>query len=118
MNIELFLEKLSATPESITFDDTMAVIDAQYDFTPATFVNGTQINQAGQNSGSCKLFAFALLNQLSASQTLHCFGAYYRDDVLHHPDGSDHQNIRNFMQSGWDGVKFETMPLQKKTAPD
>jgi hypothetical protein len=114
MNIDVFLKKLNDAPESITFDDTMAVINASYEFTPASFRNGAVENEAGQNSGSCKLFAFALLNQLSEQQTLACFGTYYREDVLKNPDGTDHQNIRNFMKSGWSGVKFDRMPLQAK----
>lgn len=116
MHIDAFLKKLNDSPETITFDDTMAVIDASYVFTPAAFSNGDVTNAAGQNSGSCKLFAFALLNQLTPEQTLACFGAYYRDDVLKHPQATDHQNIRNFMKSGWAGVKFERIPLQAKTA--
>jgi len=114
MNIESFLKKLNDAPGSIAFGDTMAVIDASYEFTPSSFTNGEVKNEAGQNSGSCKLFAFALLNRLSEEQTLACFGAYYREDVLKNPDGSDHQNIRNFMKTGWSGVKFERMPLRSK----
>ena len=114
MDIPAFLKKLNDAPDSVAFTDTMAVIDSAYTFTPAAFTNGSLRNEAGQNSGSCKLFAFAQLNQLSEQQTLACFGAYYRDDVLKHPDASDHQNIRNFMQTGWAGVKFEAMPLVKK----
>ena len=34
------------------------------------------------------------------------WGQYYRD-VLKNPDGDDHQNIRNFMKYGWEGVPFE-----------
>lgn len=116
MNIDVFLNKLNNNPESVTFDDTMAVISASYEFTPASFTNGAVNNEAGQNSGSCKLFAFALLNQLSEEQTLACFGAYYRDDVLKNPDGTDHQNIRNFIKHGWSGVKFDRMPLQPNKA--
>ena len=63
---------------------------------------------------ACGHAAFALLNQLSEQQTLACFGAYYRDDVLKHPEATDHQNIRNFMKTGWAGVKFESMPLTEK----
>ncbi|MEN3365050.1 MAG: hypothetical protein V7606_2324 [Burkholderiales bacterium] len=116
MSIQVFLKKLNDIPGSITFDDTMAVINASYEFTPAPFTNGAVRNEAGQNSGSCKLFAFALLNQLSEAQTLACFGAYYREDVLKNPDGMDHQNIRNFIKHGWSGVKFDSMPLQAKGA--
>jgi hypothetical protein len=114
MTIDAFLKKLNDHPESLAFSDTMAVIDVSYEFTPSSFTNGDMRNEAGQNSGSCKLFAFALLNQLSEAQTLACFGAYYRDDVLKNPAGTDHQNIRNFMKTGWAGVKFDGMPLQAK----
>jgi len=114
MELSAFLQKLSDTPDAIQFADTMTVIDAAYTFTPAAFTNGSLRNEAGQNSGSCKLFAFAKLNQLSEQQTLACFGAYYRDDVLKHPEGTDHQNIRNFMKSGWAGVEFDSMPLAPK----
>lgn len=114
MHIDAFLKKLNDTPASVTFDDTMATIEAAYTFTPARFTNGDVVNEAGQNSGSCKLFAFAKLNHLSEQQTLACFGAYYRQDVLGNPNGSDHQNIRNFMRSGWAGVKFDSMPLQAR----
>jgi hypothetical protein len=114
MNLDAFLQKLNDAPESIAFADTMAAIEASYEFTPAAFANGNLRNDAGQNSGSCKLFAFALLNKLNESQTLACFGAYYRDDVLKHPEGNDHQNIRNFMKTGWAGVKFDSMPLAAK----
>lgn len=116
MNLDAFLQKLNDTPAAIAFDDTMAVIAETYDFTPAAFTNGDTRNEAGQNSGSCKLFAFAMLNKLSKEQTLACFGAYYREDVLKHPQGTDHQNIRNFMKYGWEGVKFDNMPLAAKGA--
>ncbi|WP_070966824.1 HopJ type III effector protein [Vibrio sonorensis] len=109
-----FLAKLSASPETIDFNDTMAVIDANYDFTPSAFVNGDTTNEAGQNNGSCKLFAFAHLNKLNEEQTLACFGAFYREDVLKNPNGDDHQNIRNFIKSGWSGIKFENQPLTEK----
>jgi hypothetical protein len=116
MNLNDFLNKLNGTPDIVSFDETMAAINASYDFTPVAFVNGELKNEAGQNSGSCKIFAFALLNRLSEQQTLACFGAYYREDVVKNPNGSDHQNIRNFMKHGWPGVKFDQMPLQAKAA--
>lgn len=114
MDLDTFLQKLKNTPDSIAFSDTMAVIEASYDFTPAAFKNGELMNEQGQNSGSCKLFAFAQLQALSPQQTLACFGAYYRDDVLKNPDGTDHQNIRNFMKTGWAGIKFDSNPLKPK----
>lgn len=101
-----FLEKLKQTPEAIAFTDTIAIIEENYIFTPTTFQNGSQINVAGENSGSCKLFAFAQLQDLTETETLACFGAYYYDDVLKNPGGTDHQNIRNFMKTGWNGIQF------------
>lgn len=114
MDLNAFLHKLNMTPDSIAFSDTMAVIEAIYEFTPAAFKNGDLMNDQGQNSGSCKLFAFAQLQGFSPQQTLACFGTYYRDDVLLHPDASDHQNIRNFMKTGWSGIKFNSSPLKAK----
>jgi hypothetical protein len=114
MTIPAFLEKLKQTPEAIAFAETIAVIEANYSFTPTTFSNGDQVNNAGENSGSCKLFAFAKLQNLSQSQTLACFGAYYFDEVLGDSEGTNHQNIRNFMKKGWNGVQFEGDALTLK----
>jgi HopJ type III effector protein len=114
MNLTAFLDKIKTTPETIEFNDTIAVIDANYDFAPTSFKNGNTINEAGKNSGSCKLFSFAQLNKLSTAQTLHCFGAYYRTDVIQNPDATDHQNIRNFMVTGWEGIVFEGNALKLK----
>jgi hypothetical protein len=116
MNLDTFLQKLNSNPDSIAFTDTMTVIEAIYDFTPVAFKNGEVMNEKGQNSGSCKLFAFAQLQGLSPQQTLACFGAYYRDDVLKHPEANDHQNIRNFIKSGWAGISFTEKPLKPKQA--
>jgi hypothetical protein len=114
MTISSFLNKLKQTPKTITFAETMAVIEENYDFNPTAFDNGTQHNQQGQNSGSCKLFAFAQLHNLSQAETLACFGAYYFEEVLGDPEGNNHQNIRNFMQSGWEGIQFEEEALTLK----
>lgn len=114
MNLTSFLQKLNDSPEAIEFTDTMFVVEALYDFTETAFNNADLVNEAGQNSGSCKLFAFAQLQKLSKEQTLACFGAYYREDVLQNPEANDHQNIRNFMQQGWDGILFSNMPLREK----
>lgn len=112
--LQAFLDKLETAPRSIEFSDTMAVIDSCYDYTPAGFTNGTVENAAGENEGSCKLFSFAALNELSEARTLACFGAYYRDDVIGNLTGTDHQNIRNFLRSGWAGMEFEADALEPK----
>jgi len=114
MTLDTFLTKLTTSPNDIAFTETMAIIDATYIFTPTQFSNGNTVNQAGENNGSCKIFAFGLKQGLSESQTLACFGAYYRDDVLAHPQGDDHQNIRHFMRSGWAGIDFENDALSIK----
>jgi len=114
MLLDAFLKKLNATPEQISFAETIAAVDANYEFTPTAFRNGELENAAGQNSGSCKLLSLAKLHNLSPQQTLHCFGEYYRTDVLQHPDATDHQNIRNFICFGWDGVSFNGIALAEK----
>ena len=114
MQLKHFLDTLHSSPDSIEFKDTMAVIDATYLYTPAVFNNGSLVNQAGENEGSCKLFAFAKLNNLDQEQTLACFGAYYREDVLQNPNSDNHQNIRNFMETGWTGIAFEGEVLSSK----
>ncbi|WP_418264249.1 HopJ type III effector protein [Flavobacterium faecale] len=114
MTIAAFISQLNSNPKSIAFTDTMAVIEENYNFTPTAFQNGNTHNAAGTNSGSCKLFAFAKANNLTQEQTLTCFGAYYFDEVLGDPEGTNHQNIRNFMVSGWDGIQFEAEALELK----
>jgi len=112
MEISNFIEKLNNAPQTIAFTDTMAVIDANYTFTPTTFKNGDTNNPEGTNSGSCKLFAFAKINHLSKDATLACFGDYYRKDVLENPNATDHANIRNFIKHGWQGIEFTSDALQ------
>jgi len=114
MTISTFLDKLRQNPTANTFAETIAVIEENYTFTPTAFQNGDTHNAAGTNSGSCKLFAFALLQKLSVEETLACFGAYYFEEVLGDPDGTNHQNIRNFIKTGWDGIQFESEALELK----
>jgi hypothetical protein len=114
MTLDDFLAKLNTAPDTIEFTDTQSVIEALYTYTPTAFQNGDVSNAAGQNAGSCKLFSFAKLQGFSEVQTLACFGRFYREDVLQHPAASDHQNIRNFMKTGWAGVKFEGEALTVK----
>lgn len=60
-----------------SFQETIAYIDENYHFTPTAFKNGNQINNAGENNGSCKIFAFTKLNQLSVEDTLYLFGDFF-----------------------------------------
>lgn len=114
MTLDSFLKKLNETPQEVAFTDTMAIVEALYDFTPTAFQNGDLHNEAGQNSGSCKLFSFAKLQNFSVEQTLACFGDFYRKDVLENPDATNHQNIRNFIKTGWEGISFEGTALTEK----
>ena len=110
----MILEKLNQNPAEIQFNEVIAFIDENYEFTPTKFTNGNTVNEENQNNGSCKIFSFAKLNQLSPAQTLALFGDFYRIDVLQNPNGTDHQNIRNFMEFGWDGIQFSGEALTKK----
>lgn len=109
-----FLEQIQTDPASIAFDQTMAVIEQNYEFTSTAFRCGEQSNAAGTNAGSCKILAFGKLHGLTVEQTLHLFGDYYRVDVLENPNGTDHGNIRNFIAQGWEGVEFESAPLSAR----
>jgi hypothetical protein len=108
------LQAIQELPDTIAFSEVITYIDTHYDFTPTRFVNGDTVNEAGQNNGSCKIFSFARLNELTVAQTLALFGDYYRIDVLGNPDGTDHQNIRNFMLKGWEGIQFDGDALKAK----
>ena len=109
MSLHTFITKIKSG-QKVSFDDTMAVINESYHYTPTSFSNGLGNdclnNDAGTNEGSCKIFAFAKLNQLDKTQTLNLFGDFYHQDVLNDPDGTGHQNIRNFMHYGWEGIQF------------
>jgi hypothetical protein len=112
MTLTQLITQLNQQPAD--FKTLIDTIDQHYHFTPTAFKNGDTYNAAGQNNGSCKLFAFAQRHQLSQQATLNAFGAYYTQDVLNHPEGDDHQNIRNFMQYGWAGIQFEGEALTPK----
>jgi len=114
MSLENFLNKLNQG-DSVEFDEVIDIIKEFYQYIPAKFTNGLAddlvVNEAGENEGSCKIFSFAKLNNLSKEETLNCFGKYYYEDVLNNPEGTDHSNIRAFMKHGWSGVSFETNAL-------
>jgi len=114
MSLQVFLEKLRADPESIEFAETIETIETNYHYTPTNFTNGTQTNRGGENEGSCKILAFAYINNLTVTETLNCFGHYFREEVVGNPAGNDHQNIRQFILDGFEGLKFDALPLQFK----
>ena len=113
MTIQNFIQKLKTTPSQITFVETMQVIEDNYNYTPTAFTNGAIKNNAGENSGSCKLFAFAIHQQFTKEETLSCFGEHYQS-VLNDISGTSHQNIRNFMKTGFETLSFKNKTLELK----
>lgn len=113
MSIDEILELLRTEPDKVEFGEVIGSIDDNFDFMPTAFQNGDVYNQAGQNSGSCKIFSFGLLHNLTSDELLHCFGSYYKE-VLETPNGNDHHNIRNFMKTGWEGINMEGTALKPK----
>lgn len=95
------------------FSDVLAFIEAAYTHTPTAFKNGLQHNAATENQGSAKVFSFAQLKGLDQAQTLSLFAEHYAS-VLATPDATDHQNIRQFMLNGWDGIEFDGTALTAK----
>lgn len=106
------LQEKVATKQA-SFTDVLALIDANYDFTPTAFDNADVHNPAGTNNGSCKVFSFAKLHGFTAEETLKLFAEHY-DDVLNSPQGDTHQNIRAFQKNGWDKLAIN-IALNKKT---
>jgi HopJ type III effector protein len=117
--LELLLKQIHEKPETVEFNEVIDVINNSYQYTPVRFSNGPVdeqltecvINVEGENIVSCKIFSFALIHHLDESETLHCFGEYYRNDVLKHPENIDHANIRTFIKYGWQYIRFEKPAL-------
>ena len=113
IKIESLITRLDSQTNDLMFNEVMTLIDELYEFRPTAFVNGDQSNEAGENSGSCKVLSFAILNSLTEEQTLLLFGQFYRD-VKATPEADDHQNIRQFMLHGFSGLKFDSDALLAK----
>ena len=109
MTVEALITKVKQS-EILSFAEVIATIDANYSFTPSFFKNGDVVNEENQNNGSCKVFSFAKMHKLSEKETLFLFGEHYQK-VLQTPSDADHQNIRNFMNFGWNGITFEKEAL-------
>lgn len=105
------LDKLKTN--TLSFKEVIDYIESRYQHQPTAFRNGEARNEATQNQGSAKVFSFAQLNQLSKEDTLFLFAEHYQA-VLNTPAGADHQNIRQFMQHGWEGITFEGQALTAK----
>lgn len=102
------------------FDETLALISHHFDYRPTGFNNGPLRNEAGENEGSCRIFALGEHCSLTESETLRLFAQHYQQ-VLNDPAGDSHSNIRQFISTGWSGIHFDTPPLRLRTghrAPD
>lgn len=107
--MEEFLAQVRAG--QLPFSEIIAFIESKYRVHPTGFQNGEQYNAPTQNQGSAKVLYFAQLQQLSEVDTLLLFSEHYKA-VLATPEGSDHQNIRQFKKRGWEGVRFEGTVLE------
>jgi hypothetical protein len=109
MNSQELLERVKN--KDILFAEILSFIESNYEYFPTAFKNGNLNNESNQNQGSAKVLYFAHLNQLDKEDTLLFFAEHYQN-VLENPEAENHQNIRQFMQNGWDGVEFETVTLK------
>lgn len=98
---------------ALPFSDVLKFIDAHYEHQPTAFKNGEAYNEATQNQGSARVFAFAQINGLNQEDTLYLFAEHYQS-VLDNPTGTDHQNIRQFILNGWPGINFEGEALKTR----
>lgn len=95
------------------FSEVISYIEEKYHCVATAFKNGEVQNAADQNQGSAKVLYFAQLNKLSKEDTLKLFAEHYQN-VIENPQEDSHQNIRNFMKHGWEGVSFDGVVLEKK----
>ncbi|CAN0601345.1 unnamed protein product, partial [Ectocarpus sp. 12 AP-2014] len=80
------------------FDDTLALIERHFDYQPVGFHNGPLFNAAGENAGSCRVFALGQYCNLNEADTLSLFSQHYQQ-VLNDPTGDSHGNIRQFIST-------------------
>jgi hypothetical protein len=97
------------------FNDTLALVDRFFEYHPTSFDNGPLHNSAGENAGSCRVFSLAQFCNLTEADALKLFAEHYRQ-VLDDPAGESHGNIRQFMGTGWSGIRFEGQALRKRPA--
>lgn len=103
------IEELKNRP----FSEIIIHIDEKFNHTPTAFINGALRNESDQNQGSAKVLFYAKIKQMSKEDTLKLFAEHY-EAVLNDANGTSHQNIRNFMNSGFDGLVFEGVVLTEK----
>ena len=115
---DVFNANLEMSGDDLMFEEFIELCDAEYEDGLIEFKNGDIVNKPGENHGSAKVLSYAALADFDKEMTLKLWGQYYRE-VKANPDGDDHQNIRNFMKYGWDGVDFYAgIALTKKVGTD
>jgi len=114
-SLQQLLGAVYERPESLIFSQVLDAIATEFDFSPSAFTNGELKNSAEQNQGSCQVLSFAHQAGLSQTHTLSLFAEHYRA-VLADPTGTNHANIRQFIERGWRGVSFAQTPLTKRSA--
>jgi hypothetical protein len=97
------------------FADTLDLVSQAFDYQPTGFHNGPLFNPAGENEGACQVFSLAQYCNLNEADTLRLFAEHYRQ-VLGDPAGESHGNIRQFVATGWSGVRFDHPALRKRPA--
>ena len=100
-----FAKKLRSGGKVSSIDETLKLLDANFDYFEVPFTNGDVKNAANQNVGSAKILSFGLLARLNEEETLRMFGPLSENLS---PTGTDHPNIRAFKKTGWAGVVFPT----------
>ena len=79
------IKRVRTEPENIEFSQVIDVIHHDYQYTASAFSNGDLTNKAGSNEGSCKIFYFALLNQLSEVEwaiALHSLATFHIETLF------------------------------------
>lgn len=115
---EVFNANVEMDAGDLKFEEVIELIDTHYESGLIEFKNGDLVNGPGENEGSAKLLSYAALSEMDKDTTLKLWGQYYRE-VVKDPEGNSHQNIRNFMKTGWEGVPFENgIALTRKNAGD
>jgi len=114
LSTQTLIEKIKHTPEQVQFKEVIDVIEREYDFTAAAFTNGKQNNAINENNGSCKLFSFASMHELTETQTLHLFGDFYRVDVLEIQLQTIIKTFDSSLRNGWNGIAFTATALVNK----
>lgn len=87
------------------FEANLFDIYDKFAITPVPFKNGGLENKTGENSASAAIFAYAAEMGLSDGETLELFGEHLQA-VTNNPDGNDHENIRQFMKTGHNGIEY------------